>query len=50
MNGIKGRPEMKFFTNEAPETKSKNLFASAFIQIWTVEGMFANSNRQNTIK
>ncbi|WAR24131.1 NDC1-like protein [Mya arenaria] len=40
INGIKRRPEMKFFTREGGEpNKSKNLFATAYLQIWTVEAL-----------
>lgn len=38
VNGIKKRPIMDFFSEDSAEWKNRKLFASAFIQIWTVEG------------
>lgn len=39
VNGLKKRTLLTFFTGEIPDNTHKNLFASAFIQIWAVEAL-----------
>ncbi|XP_053393748.1 nucleoporin NDC1-like [Mercenaria mercenaria] len=39
VNGLKKRSLLTFFTGEVPDSAHKNLFASAFIQIWAVDAL-----------
>ncbi|XP_060552950.1 nucleoporin NDC1-like [Ruditapes philippinarum] len=39
VNGLKKRSLLTFFTGEVPDNTHKNLFASAFIQIWAVDAL-----------